>query len=58
MGIKPPHRIFLQWYCEEHDSMWGDPSPGDVTWCPDPVFSDDLEYVLVSKPEQERELDE
>lgn len=45
----PPKTIYLQWHCEEHDSDWGNPSPGDITWCPDQIFSDDLVYKLVER---------
>jgi len=47
---KPPDRIFLQWHCEEHDSDWGNPEPGDVTWSPESIFGDDIEYLRVTPP--------
>ena len=43
--MKLPDRIYLQWNCEEHDPDWGDPEPGDVTWSPESVFEDDVEYI-------------
>ena len=48
---QPPNRIYLQFYCGEHDPEYGDPEPGDVTWCAEQVFSDDVEYVRVKKQE-------
>ena len=42
---QPPETIYLQWYCGQHDEEWGNPEPGDVTWSPDTVFEDDVEYT-------------
>lgn len=43
---QPPDELWLQWNCGEHDQSWGNPNPGDVTWCGDRVFSDDVRYVI------------
>lgn len=45
MKTDPPTVIYLQWNCEENDPSYGNPDPGDVTWCPDKIFSDDVRYI-------------
>jgi len=49
---QPPDRIYLQWHCGEHDADYGDPEPGNVTWCEDSIFEDDVEYVRVDTNER------
>lgn len=42
----PPRVIYLQLYCGERDASYGNPDPGDVTWCKDKIFPDDVRYVI------------
>ncbi len=51
-----PDVIYLQWNCEEHDSAWGSPDPGDVTWCPDRIFSDDARYIRDKRQTRRRKV--
>lgn len=40
-----PNKVYLQWHCGEHDPDYGNPEPGDVTWSPENIFEDDIEYI-------------
>ena len=54
MDKTPPNKIYLQWNCEEHDSNWGNPEPGDITWAPESIFSDDEVYFRIPRELVER----
>jgi len=47
MNKTPPNKIYLQWNCDENDEDWGNPEPGDITWCPESIFSDDVAYFRI-----------
>jgi len=57
MSDKAPDVIYLQWNCEEHDSVWGSPDPGDVTWHADRVFSDDVRYIRDKRQTRQRKVE-
>lgn len=49
----PPARIWLQWYQEGEGGYDEDdefaPAPGDITWCGDRIYTDDICYVRAGK---------
>jgi len=44
--VSTPKAIWLQWNCGQHDPSYGNPDPGDVTWCKDRIFDDDVRYII------------
>lgn len=47
--LKPPPRIYLQWFCEEGEGPRKLESH-EITWCHDKIYDDDLCYIRAGKP--------
>lgn len=50
---QPPRTIYIQWH-GDGDPDDGDVSIGDVTWCKDRIFDNDVEYIRADVVEQIR----
>lgn len=40
MSKGPPPEIYLQWYVEDEDNIYG-----DTTWCQDKINNSDVKYI-------------
>lgn len=55
---KLPERIYLQWHGDADPALYDDEPPpdmGDVTWCAEPIWDWDIEYVRADTLLTERE---